>query len=177
MDSIYIARKIFDLSSYPFQIHMAAIFREFHLFFSRSQDNLIEFWECSSRCNWSLYKVVDKETKSFNPIPLFLCKSSWDYSKKNKCNDLANRWKIIFQALDAKGKQFLDLLDSDNNIIKLSYIKGSLWLRHFSHSNSLCTKAIRAIINHTPIGEFRLRFFPREDFGYYKMNYLLICDI
>jgi len=33
---------------------------------------------------------------------------------------------MIFQALDAKEKQFLNLLNSNNNIIKLSYIKGSL---------------------------------------------------
>jgi len=72
----------------------------------------------------------------------------WDYSKKNECDDLANRWKIIFQALDIKGKQFLDLLDSDDNIIELSYIKDSLWLRHFSHFNSLCARAMRAIINY-----------------------------
>ena len=109
--------------------------------------------------------MVNKETKSFNPIPLFPSKSFWDYSKKNECDDLANRWKMIFQASDAKEKQFLDLLNSDDSIIKLSYIKGSLWLRHFSHSNSLCTRATRAIINYVPIGQYRLRFFLREDFS------------
>ena len=30
---------------------------------------------------------------------------------------------MTFQALDLKGKQFLDLLDNNNNIIKLSYVK------------------------------------------------------
>ena len=107
MDSIHVARKIFNMSSHLFQIHMAAILRELHLFFSHSQDNLIEFWECLSRCNWFLHKVVNKETKSFNPIYLFSCKLSWDYSKKNECNDLTNRWKMIFQALDTKGKTIL----------------------------------------------------------------------
>jgi len=72
---------------------------------------------------------------------------------------------MIFQALDTKEKQFLDLLDSDDNIIKPLYIKGGSWLRHFSHSNSLCARATRAIINHTPIDEYRLRFFLREDFS------------
>ena len=33
-----------------------------------------------------------------------------------------------------------------------------------SHSNLLCTRATRAITNHAPIGEYRLRFFPREEF-------------
>ena len=30
--------------------------------------------------------------------------------------------------------------------------------------NSLCAYATRAITNHTPIGKYRLRFFPREEF-------------
>jgi len=30
----------------------------------------------------------------------------------------------MFQASNLKGKQFLDLLDDNNNIIKLSYVKG-----------------------------------------------------
>jgi len=109
--------------------------------------------------------VVNKETKLFNPILLFPCKSLWDFSKKNKCNNLANRWKMTFQALYLKEKHFLDLLDNDNNIIKLSYIKGILWLKHFGHSNLLCARATRAITNHAPIGEYRLRFLPREDFS------------
>ena len=33
------------------------------------------------------------------------------------------------------------------------------------HSNSLCAQAIRAITNHAPIGEYRLRFFPNSEFS------------
>ena len=95
-DLIYTTRKIFDTLLYLFQIYTAAILKELCLFFSCNQENLIEFWKCPSRYNWSLHKVVNKETKSFNPISLFSCKSSWNFSKKNKYNDLANRWKMIF---------------------------------------------------------------------------------
>ena len=89
---------------------------------------------------------------------------SWDFNKKSECNDIVNRWKITFQILDFKGKQFLNLLDSDNNIIEPLYIKGRSWLKFFGHFNSLCTRASRAIINHAPISKYRLRFFPREEF-------------
>ena len=71
---------------------------------------------------------------------------------------------MMFQASNLKGNQFLNLVDNDNNIIKPTYIKGELWLKVFDHSNSLCTHATRAITNHAPIGEFKLRFFPREEF-------------
>jgi len=72
---------------------------------------------------------------------------------------------MTFQASDGKGNQFLNLLnDSNSYIIKPSYAKGGPWLQLFGQSNSLCAWVSRAITNHTPIGEYRLRFFPKEDF-------------
>ena len=75
-------------------------------------------------------------------------------------------WKIMFQALDNKERNFLDLLDNNLNIIKPIYSKDRLWLKHFSHSNLLCTRAMRAIVNHTPIDKYHLKFFLWEDFTY-----------
>ena len=63
---------------------------------------------------------------------------------------------MTFQASDGKGNHFLDLLDDDLNVIEPSYARGEPWLQAFSHSNSLCTHATRAITNHAPIGEYRL---------------------
>ena len=73
---------------------------------------------------------------------------------------------MIFQASDLKEKQFLDLLNNNDNIIELSYVKRGSWLKVFGHSNSLCTHISRAITNYAPIGEYILRFFPREEFKY-----------
>jgi len=120
--------------------------------------------ECPSHLNWSLQKVVDKETKAFNSTPLFPSKTSWDFSKKSKSDNILNAWKMTFQASNLKEKQFLNLLDDDYNIIEPSYIKGGSWLKVFSYSNSLCACATHAITNHTLIDEYRLRFFPREEF-------------
>ena len=71
---------------------------------------------------------------------------------------------MTFQASDFKGKQFFDLLNSNDNIIELSYIKGGSWLKFFGHFNSLCARASRTITNHAPISKYRLRFFPRKEF-------------
>ena len=71
---------------------------------------------------------------------------------------------MTFQASNLKGNQFLDLLDDDNNIIKPSYVKRGSWLKTFGHLIFLCVCAIRAITNHAPIGEYRLRFFSRKEF-------------
>jgi len=140
MDSIHTVKKIFNLSSHPFQKHAVSILKELCSFFYRHPENHIKFWECSSYCNWHLHKVVNIETKSLRPTPIFPNKLSWDFSKKLECNDLAN------------------------NLLKPSYIRGGLWLQNFGHSNSLCIRATRAITNHAPIGEYRLRFFLNREF-------------
>ena len=69
----------------------------------------------------------------------------------------------MLQLKDLKGYQFLKLCDRDNNPLEPSYAKGSTWLKYFGHSNSLCARATKAIVNHAPIGEYRMRFFSRED--------------
>jgi len=78
---------------------------------------------------------------------------------------------MTFQASDIKEQNFLELLDDENNPLELSYSKDGTWLKYFGHSNSLCARSSRTIINHTPIGEYCLRFFPCKDFKYPCGNY------
>jgi len=141
-----------------------AILGDLRHFFSKDPNNSIKFWECSSHLDWHLHKAVNVETKAFNSTLVYLCKMSWDYSKKSECDNISNIWKMTFQALDGKGKQFLNLLDDNSNAIKPSYIKEGLWLQVFGQLNSLCIYIMRAISNHAPIREYRLRFFPRKEF-------------
>ena len=170
-DSIHATKKIFDSESHPFQLHSVAILSELRRFFNSNCDNSIEFWECPSRLKWELHHNVDKDSKSFHPTPSYPTKISWDYCKKIDNNDIINHWKMMFQASDGKGNNFLDLLDDDFNPIEPSYTKGSLWLQAFGHSNLLCTRATRAITNHAPIGEYWLRFLPNMDFSCPCNNY------
>jgi len=163
-DSIHVAQKIFDSSSHLFQTMSAAILSDLCDFFNRRNNNSIEFWECPSCLKWHLHGEVDKETKFFNLTPLFPCKNSWDFNKKNKSDDIIKAWKMTFQASDLKGNHFLDLLDDNNKTIEPTYAKDRSWLKLIGHLNSLCAHAMRAITNHTPISEYRLRFFPREEF-------------
>jgi len=71
----------------------------------------------------------------------------------------------MFQASEGKGKNFLELLDNDLNVVEPSYTKGGLWLQLVGHSNLLCARATRAITNHAPIREYKLRFFPNMEFS------------
>ena len=163
-NSIHAAKKIFDSMLHSYQGQAVAILSNLHQFFTRNQSNSIEFWECPSWLDWNLHKVVDRDSKSFNPLPIFPNKISWDYCKKVDCNNIINTWKITFQASDGKGWQFLDLVDSNFNIIEPSYTKRDPWLQSFSYSNSLCAYTTRVITNHALIGKYWLRFFPNKEF-------------
>ena len=48
MDPIHAAKRIFDFSSHPYQTQSALIFHELREFFKKGNNNLIEFWNCSS---------------------------------------------------------------------------------------------------------------------------------
>ena len=102
-NSIHTAKKIFDSSLHPFQIHMVSLSDELRKFFIKNCNNSIEFQKCPSCCEWPLHKVINKKTKKFHPKLCYPYKSSWNFSKKSKCDDILIRWKMIFQVLDKKG--------------------------------------------------------------------------
>ena len=89
-----------------------------------------------------------------HPVLYYSCKSSWNFSKKSKCNNILLRQKISFQALDEKGHQFLELLNDNNNMLEPIYSKDSSWLKYFEYSNLLYVRAIRAIVNYAFIKEY-----------------------
>ena len=123
-DSIHVAKKIFNPGSHPFQIHSAAILNNLWNFFIANNSNSIEFWECPSKLKWKLHHKVDKDSKSFVVLPSFPSKISWEFCKKSDSDEPIKLWKMTFQASDGKGKNFLELLDDDLNVVEPSYIKG-----------------------------------------------------
>ena len=123
-DSLHAAKKIFDFSVRSYQIYSAAISQELREFFSRDSCNCIEFWDCPSKQKWPLHYSVDKDTKSMVSMLSFPCKSSWDFCRKTKCDVILSQWRMLFQALDSKGKNFLDLLDDNINPLEPLSIKG-----------------------------------------------------
>ena len=80
---------------------------------------------------------------------------------------------MLFQASDVKESHFWDLIGDDLQPIELSYSREESWLKYFSHSNLLYTRATRAIVNHAPIEEYHLCFFPNKDFSCSCKNYII----
>ena len=82
----------------------------------------------------------------------------------------------MFQASDTKGRHFFNLLDDDLHPIEPLYSKGGSWIEYFRYSNSLCSRAARAIVNYALIGEYCLCFFPNEDFSCSCVSRSLMVD-
>ena len=122
-DAIPAARCIFDLSNHLFQLHFIVVSQDLRVFFNKNSNNIILFWNCPSSNKWPPHLAVDKKTKQLKTDPIFLCKSSWDFSKKEECDIILKNWQITFQALDYKGKNFLNLNDNDNLPTRLTYSK------------------------------------------------------
>jgi len=78
---------------------------------------------------------------------------------------------MTFQAPDQKSQQFLELVNGEDNPIKPFYAKREPWLKIISYSNSLYARAMQAIVNYVPIGEYRLCFFLKEEFKYPCRSY------
>ena len=151
--------------THPYQIHPTAISQELRDFFKRDSYNHINLSDCPSKQKWPPHSSVDKDTRRFEFSPILPSKSSWDFCKKREWDSISMMWKMTFQASDLKGKKFLEFLDDDSKPLEPSTIKGGPWLQYFGQSNCLCARATRAIVNHAPIGEYRLRFFPMEEFA------------
>ena len=94
-DAIHATRCIFDSSSHLYQLHSITVSQDLRVFFNKSSNNSIAFWDCPSSIKWLPYSAVDKETKWLNIDFIFPCKLSWDFSKNEECNLNPLTWKVV----------------------------------------------------------------------------------
>jgi len=87
-DDIQAVKQIFDLSIYLYQLHFITISRDFKEFFAMNSNNSIDFWDYLDSIKWSPYLLVNKESKCLKINPVFLSKSSWEFSRKEDCNSI-----------------------------------------------------------------------------------------
>ena len=57
-DSLGSARRAVDPSVHPGQAHSLAVCSALRLFFSQGHGYRIDFWNCPSKAEWSLYQLV-----------------------------------------------------------------------------------------------------------------------
>ena len=72
---------------------------------------------------------------------------------------------MIFQVLDFKEKNFLDLNNNNNLSTRLIYSKNSAWFKYFEYFNTLCVHTVGIITSYTLISKYYLRFFSKKFFA------------
>ena len=122
-NTLHAAQKNFDSLLHLYQIQSVAIAKELWKFFNKQSTNSVEFWNCSSDIDWHFHAIVNKKTKKFDLISLYLNKISWDFSKKKECDDIIRDWWENFKSLNLKRRSFLNLLNNDHLDIMSSYTK------------------------------------------------------
>ena len=116
-------------------------------FFNKDPRNSITFWGCSSDNEWFPYYLVNKESKTSKFYLVLPSKTSQDYSRKDECNLIIQKWQMYFQASNFKGRNFLNL--NNSKPIQPSYSKEGAWLKYFSLSNSLYAWVTSNLIDST----------------------------
>ena len=147
---------------HPGQTHSLAVYSALRLFFSQGHGYRIDFWDCPSKAEWSLHQLVHNDvtnTKvSTGPHPA----TSINFLRSKSVISCLDTWRTLFNCPTVQGQHFLPLRDRNQRFLQSNYSKGGSWLPYIGQSVTLYARAARAILNHTPIGEYRQHFFSAE---------------
>ena len=75
-------KRIFDMSTYLYQLYSIAISNNLRTVFNKNFNNLISFWDYLSSIKQFLYLLVNKKSKHLKINPIFLYKSLCQNSKQ-----------------------------------------------------------------------------------------------
>jgi len=85
-----------------------------------------------------------------------------DHWRKRATRSALDAWTSEFyKSSYQSNSNFLKLCKEDGQFLEPKYANGGTWLPHLSDTRST-SRAVRAILKHTPIGEYRLRFHPKS---------------
>ena len=165
-NSIATAKKIFKSKTDPLQNMFIPVTSAINSFFRKDGRNKIQFWFCPSKAKWPKYKLIDNQVKADNCVSIFPSKELHLFNKKKECNNILHEWQESFMSNPKRGQCFLDFEDENQNVIKPTYAKGSLWFPSIGFTNSLCAHFTCMTTGHAPIGEYQQRFFPHLPTSY-----------
>ena len=148
-------REVIDTSIHSRQQHSIAMARALRSHFTANLDGSLHFWNCSTGAKW------------------FIHGKGWG----NQFSDRGANTRVIWRHLPEqqqrqnvgvdegitegsnRGRNFLITYIHKRMPALPTYTKGGTWM---SHSVTLCARALRIILGHAPVGEYRARFFLNE---------------
>jgi len=154
-DSLSSARRSVDPLVHSRQAYSLAVCSALRSFFCSGSSHRIKFWNCPSNAEWSLYQIVHNNVTNTKVAARLHPVTSLDALHSKSVLSCLDAWRTAFNCPTVQGRHFLTLRGKNHKPLQLSYSKGGSWLTHFGQSVTLCARAIRAILNHAPIGEYR----------------------
>ena len=155
-------RQAIDLLVYPRQAYSLAVCSTLRLFFSQGHSYKIDFWNCSSRAEWSLHQLVHNNVTNTKVAARLHPATSINFLCSRNVISCLDIWRTSFNHPTVQGWHFLPLRDKNQWFLQPSYSKGDSWLPYIGQSITLCARATKAILNYAPIGKYRQCFFPAE---------------
>jgi hypothetical protein len=141
------------------QGHRIAIANALAPWLSLGETQMVHFWAVPSGSRWPPLQRVINDVKSTN-IATGIHPDTTIDGLRSRCISVVNTtWSGEF--FNNPGLRFLHLRDSGDRLLWPTYVNRGAWLKQFP-SLSLTTRAVRAVMAHAPIGEYRLSFFPTE---------------
>jgi hypothetical protein len=133
-------------------------------------------WDSCFKCHYAALVVGTSRTRFFGGKISFPESDTHDLKRKRVTNSLVLRWQEGFEDEEDrncyKGHGWLELWNNrgnDRKKIVPTHINFGPWLRSYNgvtiaNDPRLCGRFVRAVTKHAPIGEYRQRFFPAEDY-------------
>ncbi|KJA14979.1 hypothetical protein HYPSUDRAFT_208252, partial [Hypholoma sublateritium FD-334 SS-4] len=141
-----------DPSVHSGQGHSLAVCRALLVWFAADPLNTLEFYDCPSKAEWDVHHEVHQFLLGLPPVPGLRPRMTLDSLRKYATDHCNAEWhQLFFRDPTFAGRQFLQLLDLDDNLIKPSYLKGRSWIPAAKASTSLVSRMTRAILGHAPI--------------------------
>jgi len=139
-DSLSAARRAVDPAVHSGQAYSLAIICALRQFFAESHDQLIDFWDCPSNAQWSLYHLVhDDVTKTRISAGLHLV-TSLDALHSKSAASCLDAWRTSFGCPSYQGHHFLSLKGSNRKPFQPSYTKDGSWLPFIGELVTLCAR-------------------------------------
>ena len=129
-DSLGSARQAVDPSVHPGQAHSLAVCSALRLFFSQGHGYRIDFWDCSSKAEWSLHQLVHNNMTNTRVSAGLHPATSIDFLRSKSVISCLDTWKTSFNRPIVQGQHFLSLRDRNQRFLQPSYFKDSSWLSY-----------------------------------------------
>jgi hypothetical protein len=119
----------------------------------------LTFVHARSALKWDLHKQAHNLSREprrhlpMGPSPVTTLLGVWQ-ALSNRC--LAD-WHKMFQSPSYRGRNFLNLLGKKDKPRVPTYLAGGSWLPDLGDARA-CARVCRVILNHAPMGEFRVRY-------------------